>query len=242
MISELYFERIEAGEECASGKVTVRKLNKNVEYKYCLTDVNGRAKRFASFEFSEVPNEQILANKTLINYAIKSLHSLISAQANMAEKVLVTGIGNPCLTVDSFGSELVDRMRGNVNVMSFKPLTSGITGISSYDVIRGLVLAAKPDLIIAADTLKTYAEERIGRSLQITDDGIQAGSATGSRIRKLCYENLGVPVIALGVPLVANGKIAGNLFGSDVTSAKCEGIIKVYSDFIAMVFNKIFEK
>lgn len=46
--------------------------------------------------------------------------------------------------------------------------------------------------------------ERLGRTIQIADTGINPGSGVGNNRRELSEKTLGVPVVAIGVPMVVD--------------------------------------
>lgn len=131
--------------------------------------------------------------------------------------VLVVGLGNRSITPDSLGpavAELVyvtrhiteflpDALPGPVrSVCSAAPGVLGVTGIETMEVVRGITEHVKPDLIIAIDSLASRRAARISTTLQITDAGISPGSGVGNTRAGLNKDTFGVPVIAIGVPLV----------------------------------------
>ena len=59
-----------------------------------------------------------------------------------------------------------------------------------------------PDAVIAIDALAARASSRICSTIQIADTGVAPGSGVGNHRRALSRETLGVPVIAVGVPMV----------------------------------------
>ena len=238
MASDLYFERMEATDIGNRRDTHIKRLTDGVVYKSATVGC-GVKKHFDALEFDKIPANEDLNQKNVFDQVVRRLKKIMAAQQCGIKKVLIAGIGNPYLAVDKFGSVVVDRIQSDKNILTFKPLLSGITGIDSFDVVKGLTLTAKPDAVIAIDTLRTGSPERIGKSLQITDDGMQAGSGVGAKNTKMCEASLGVPVIAIGVPLVAPLYGGDGGYLSDVTIAKSEAIIDAYSDFLSSVFAKI---
>ncbi|MCE5235879.1 MAG: GPR endopeptidase [Eubacteriales bacterium] len=131
--------------------------------------------------------------------------------------VLVVGLGNRAITPDSLGpavAELVyvtrhiaeflpDALPGPVrSVCAAAPGVLGVTGIETMEVVRGMTEHVKPDLIIAIDSLASRRAARISTTLQLTDAGISPGSGVGNARAGLTKDTFGVPVIAIGVPLV----------------------------------------
>ena len=70
------------------------------------------------------------------------------------------------------------------------------------DIVFGVANKVKPDLIIAVDALASRRAARISTTIQLSDSGISPGSGVGNTRADLSRANLGVPVIAVGVPLV----------------------------------------
>lgn len=144
--------------------------------------------------------------------------------------ILVAGIGNEGMTADSLGGEVLKRLkvtehlyqagvkeRGDGRLSAIAGSVAGVTGINSFDVIKGVVDRTKPDLVIAVDTLATRHAERLKNTVQITDNGIIPGSGVQNARHPLTLETLGVPVIAIGVPLVI---YARNLITSGLSDVK----------------------
>lgn len=131
--------------------------------------------------------------------------------------VLVVGLGNRRITADSLGPKVVDgilvtrHMRGQVpeqlsgrlrSVSAVAPGVLGVTGMETAEVVRGIVEHVKPSAVIAVDALAAREITRICTTLQIADTGIHPGSGIGNHRMGLNKETLGVPVIAMGVPMV----------------------------------------
>jgi len=130
---------------------------------------------------------------------------------------LVVGLGNWNVTPDALGPRVVsqlmvtrhllqlvpDQVDERVNsVCAVAPGVLGITGIETGEIIKGIVEKVKPDLVIAIDALASRKTERISTTIQIADTGISPGSGIGNKRMGLNKESMGVPVLAIGVPLV----------------------------------------
>lgn len=122
-------------------------------------------------------------------------------------RVLAVGLGNPAAVADALGSETVKRLsageKGGGYLATMIPSVFGMTGLESASVVRGVCAEYRPDLILSVDTLATRRAERLCRAVQITDDGVIPGGGVGNRREPLSEESLGVPVISVGVPLLA---------------------------------------
>lgn len=135
--------------------------------------------------------------------------------------VLIVGLGNREVTADSLGPRVVDNLTMTRHmVMEFGnaayegrniPLTSSLvpgvmakTGMESQEIISGVVTQTHPDLVIVIDALAARSIKRLNRTIQISNAGINPGSGVGNYRNAIQKENLGVPVIALGVPTVVD--------------------------------------
>ncbi|MBE5784688.1 MAG: GPR endopeptidase [Clostridiales bacterium] len=133
------------------------------------------------------------------------------------ESVLVIGLGNRAVTPDSLGPRVAEAVCVTRHIKQYlpdvlpKPVRAvsavapgvlGITGVETLEIVKGIAAHCKPDLIIAVDALASRRTERISTALQLSDAGICPGAGVGNARQGLTKETLGVPVIALGVPLV----------------------------------------
>ncbi len=142
---------------------------------------------------------------------------LIAMLPRGARTVLVTGLGNRSVTPDALGPRTVEHvlvtrhMDGCLpkaletqmaRVCAAAPGVLGVTGLETAEVLRGMVEHARPDAVIAVDALAARSSQRICSTIQIADTGITPGSGVGNHQKALTRETLGVPVIAVGVPMV----------------------------------------
>ena len=102
---------------------------------------------------------------------------------------------------------LKDGARG---ISSFAPSVMGKTGIETLEIIQGISNKIKPKLIIAIDSLASRSIERVNKSIQISDTGIVPGGGVGNERMGITYENLSIPVIALGVPTAVETAVIVN--------------------------------
>ena len=135
--------------------------------------------------------------------------------------ILIVGLGNREVTADSLGPRVVDNLTitrhmvmefGNAAYEGRKlPLTSSLvpgvmakTGMESQEIVSGVVAQTHPDLVLVIDALAARSIKRLNRTIQISNAGINPGSGVGNYRNAIQEENLGVPVIALGVPTVVD--------------------------------------
>ncbi len=149
----------------------------------------------------------------------KLLAEEIKSMAGDAAKgvVLVVGLGNRMVTPDALGPavcdnvfvsrhiheyapDAIDARIGNVSAIA--PGVLGITGIETGEIVEGVTERLKPSLVIAVDSLAAMNLERIRTTIQIANTGISPGAGIGNKRKALDRETLGVPVLAIGVPLV----------------------------------------
>ena len=89
-------------------------------------------------------------------------------------------------------------------VSAIAPGVLGTTGIETMEVIKGIVENIKPKLIIVIDSLASRSIERISRTVQLSDTGIVPGAGVGNQRKEISKNTLGIPVIAIGVPMVVD--------------------------------------
>ena len=134
---------------------------------------------------------------------------------------LVAGLGNASMTADSLGPRVCQKLivtrhsqgsfaesGGHVqSLCAISPGVYGVTGIETYDIIAGLADKIMPDAVIAVDSLSSRAVSRLAAAFQVTDSGISPGSGVNNHRFRLDKKTLGIPVIAVGVPLVVYASV-----------------------------------
>jgi spore protease len=90
----------------------------------------------------------------------------------------------------------------NENLATFCPSVEAETGIISTSAIAAIATIVNPSHILVIDSLCCHDKERLGNNFQITNTGITPGSGVGRDNQTLDTTFLGVPTLALGVPLV----------------------------------------
>lgn len=131
---------------------------------------------------------------------------------------LIVCLGNPNITPDAIGPKcaesimvtrhlkewMPDEFAPFASVSMICPGVLGTTGIESANIVKGVVDSVKPDAVIAIDALAASSADRLCRTIQICNTGIEPGSGVGNRRYALNQEFLGVPVISMGVPTVVD--------------------------------------
>lgn len=143
-------------------------------------------------------------------------------QVKATEPVLVVGLGNWQSTPDSLGPRVVGDFTvtrhlfkyapqalppGSRPVSALAPGVLGTTGIETAEIIRGVIDRTQPRALIAIDALAAGDLHRIGTSIQITDTGISPGSGVGKQRLAINKQNMGIPVIAIGIPTVVHAGV-----------------------------------
>lgn len=150
-------------------------------------------------------------------------------------EVLVAGLGNRDITPDAIGPEAAEKilatrhLRGELDdseeefLTSLRPVCTfaggvmGQTGMESAELIRAVCREVKPAAVIAVDALACSDVSRLGTAIQISDSGISPGSGVSNARKALTESELGVPVIAVGVPTVVDmHTIVRSLTGAEI--------------------------
>lgn len=145
------------------------------------------------------------------------LKELLDKHIGKEDDILVVGLGNVYVTPDSLGPKVIadiditrhllkyapQYLEPNTRpVSAISPGVLGTTGIETFEIIKGIVDNVKPKLLIVIDSLASKSIERISSTIQIADTGITPGAGVGNARKELSQDSLGIPVIAIGVPMV----------------------------------------
>ena len=196
---------------------------------------------------------------------------LLRELTGTAESVLVAGLGNRDVTPDALGPQAVSNlmitrhlireygremmgMDGCCVVSGIVPGVMAQTGMETSEILQGIIEETRPDLLIVIDALAARSTRRLGRTVQITDTGIQPGSGVGNHRGSLTRESLGIPVIAIGVPTVVEAaaivydaqgnceKMPPHLNGMFVTPKNIDEMIKQLSFTLSEALNMVFSE
>jgi spore protease len=129
-----------------------------------------------------------------------------------SKNVMVVGLGNRQVTPDCLGPLVVDNLyitrhlevkeKPKFILSAICPGVMAQTGIETVDIIRGICKETGVDTVVAVDALAARSSKRLGSTIQLTDTGIGPGSGVGNNRKLLNTDNLGVKVVAVGVPTV----------------------------------------
>ena len=153
------------------------------------------------------------------------LKKIIDSHCESQDEILVVGLGNQFVTPDSLGPKVVSEIEvtkhfikytpqyvveGTRSVCAIAPGVLGTTGIETSEIIRGIVNKVQPKMLIVIDSLASKSIERISSTVQISDTGIVPGGGVGNAREELSEKSIGIPVIAIGVPMVVESAVLVN--------------------------------
>ena len=155
--------------------------------------------------------------------------------------------------IREYGREMMG-MAGCCVVSGIVPGVMAQTGMETSEILQGIIEETRPDLLIVIDALAARSTRRLGRTVQITDTGIQPGSGVGNHRGSLTKESLGIPVIAIGVPTVVEAaaivydaqgnceKMPPHLNGMFVTPKNIDEMIRQLSFTLSEALNMVFSE
>ena len=155
----------------------------------------------------------------------EELKKIIDSHCASQDEILVVGLGNQFVTPDSLGPKVISEIdvtkhfikytpqyvtEGTRSVCAIAPGVLGTTGIETPEIIKGIVYNVKPKMLIVIDSLASKSIERISSTVQISDTGIVPGGGVGNAREELSEKTIGIPVIAIGVPMVVESAVLVN--------------------------------
>ncbi len=178
--------------------------------------IGKKAGKYITIEFPDITDydnsEQI---KTIFSKELNNL--LKTIKVNDESTCLVIGLGNEKTTPDAVGPLVISKTivtnhlyvygqleEGFRRVWAISPGVMGETGMETSDLIKGIVETIKPDFVITVDALASSSIERVNKTIQMTDAGINPGSGVGNKRKEISLDTIGVPVLAIGVPTVVD--------------------------------------
>ena len=147
----------------------------------------------------------------------KELKQLIEKHGTNKDDILVVGLGNIYVTPDALGPKVINEIDVTRHLLNYfpeyrdkisRPVSAvspgvlGTTGIETLEIIKGIVDNINPKLLIVIDSLASKSIERISSTVQMADTGIVPGAGVYNARKELSVNTLGIPVIAIGVPMV----------------------------------------
>ncbi len=155
---------------------------------------------------------------------------------------LIIGLGNSSIPCDCLGVSVTNKVMATNHftdflnlpkVALFNPEVIEKTGISSFRLIEMVVKNLKPSMIIMIDALATNNKEYLNNCIEVNNTGIIPGSAIKDN-KKIDANTFGIPVIAIGVPLVF-------LMHKEMyTTCHVQEVVEKVSEIIAQALNEYF--
>ena len=157
------------------------------------------------------------AHEQVIQVFAKELLTLLPQTKH--KSVLVVGLGNRNATPDALGPRVITKVvvtrhieqklpwqidDSVCDLSAITPGVMGITGIETSEIIKGVVEKTKPDYVLVVDALGARNANRVNTTIQINNTGIEPGAGIGNKRQAISEENMGCPVIAIGVPTVVD--------------------------------------
>lgn len=128
--------------------------------------------------------------------------------------VFVVGLGNPEASPDALGPDTVGHVyvnrhlkqkkesEKNLQICAMSPGVMAQTGLETAGMVAGITKMVQPDAVVVVDALAAGSVTRLGTTIQLTNTGISPGSGIGNCRQEISQKVLGVPVIAVGIPMV----------------------------------------
>ena len=171
---------------------------------------------YVTIEFNDVTDT--LNREKIKNVFMDELLKILKTQKIEDDDLcLIIGLGNSKSTPDSLGPLTVNKtlvtnhlyMYGELEdgfrrTCCFVPGVTGETGVETSDLIKDVCSTVKPGFVIVIDALAASSTERVNKTIQITDAGINPGSGIGNKRKEISRDVLGIPVIAIGIPTVVD--------------------------------------
>lgn len=183
----------------------------------------------------------------IVNILSNKISTLINSDFN--KSILVVGLGNESVTPDSLGPKVIKEIQVTRHILNFAkelvepntravsaiaPGVLGTTGIETSEIILSIVKSVKPDMLIVIDSLASSSIHRIGNTIQLSNTGITPGAGVRNKREGINEKNIGIPVIAIGVPSVVDM--------ATITNEAIDRMLDSAKDELEDFSNKIIEK
>lgn len=226
----LPFDGDMAKERCQAGKDQGVLHSQKKEDHYLLTEVRitlptsakklGRpVGEYATFQFVPTPFLTLQAQREIENGISALLCKLVP---QTTRRLLVVGLGNRRMTVDSIGPRVAEGVSATAVlndeankedapplshlVSVFCPDVYGETGMEAAGLVEAAVGLTRAQAVLAIDAMATASPSHLLRAIEVTDTGTVPGAGMGNRRLPLSKETVGVPVIAIGIPTMMRAR------------------------------------
>ena len=178
--------------------------------------INKKPGNYTTIEFEDVTDHK--NNEKLQTIFAEELKKLLNLEnIKESDMCLIIGLGNEKSTPDSLGPLTISKTlvtnylylynsleEGFRRVCAISPGVMGETGIETSDLLTSIVNTIKPNFVITIDALAASSVERVNKTIQMTNSGINPGSGVGNKRKEISKETLGIPTIAIGIPTVVD--------------------------------------
>lgn len=148
-----------------------------------------------------------------------------------AAPVLIAGLGSRSITPDAVGPRSADHVIATRHLISRSP--EFFASWRPVSVLApGVLDHVRPRAVIAIDALAAGRLSRLVRTVQLADTGIVPGSGVNNARAALDRQTLGVPVLSIGVPTVADGGSLAHEIAQQLDGAQCEALDDLSQPFI----------
>lgn len=171
---------------------------------------------YITFDCNRSLYDSEMALKALSTYISTAVAGLVGT-VRKSTPILVIGLGNGGVIADALGNktvegiEVTNKYPVTFNKQCVYAMTTGVfgtTGMQSADIAGAVTDRVKPSTVILIDSLATGTASRLGTSFQISTAGISPGGGVGQDKARIDKSVLGVPTIAIGVPLMLSMRTA----------------------------------
>ena len=241
--TDLAIEDIESTIENNYSKV--EKINDNITITNVFIDsenskkINKRIGNYITIEFKDATD--YLNCEKLKEIVQKELIKILEKNnIKDSDSCMIIGLGNRDSTPDSLGPLTLDNIvvtnhlftYGSVEdgfrkTYAFEPGVMSETGLETSDLLTNIIKGIKPNFIIVIDALASGSIDRLNKTIQITDTGINPGSGVGNNRKEISKDITGIPVIAIGIPTVV-----------DAVTIVSDTINYIYKNYAYMKNNK----
>ncbi|MCM1306258.1 MAG: GPR endopeptidase [Bacteroides sp.] len=190
---------------------------------------------YITFDCNRSVYDSERAMRALATYISTAVTGLIGT-VRKTTPILVVGLGNGGVIADALGKRAVDGIEvtkeypTSMTKQCVYAMTTGVlgtTGMQSADIAGAVADRIKPSTVILIDSLATGTASRVGTSFQISTAGISPGGGVGQDKQRIDKSVLGVPVVAIGVPLMLSMRTAVYGIVKDYVS-KVGGVVDEY--------------
>lgn len=178
--------------------------------------IGKKAGNYITIEFKDATDFNNCNNlKKVLQKEIRNILNLNNIKDD--DSCMIIGLGNRDSTPDSLGPLVLENIvvtnhlfefskveKGFRKTFAFEPGVMSSTGVETSDLLKNIVDGVKPSFIIIIDSLASGSIDRLNKTIQLTDTGINPGSGVGNNRKEISIETVEVPVIAIGVPTVVD--------------------------------------